>query len=31
MEQVLELSEMARVDNQGELVRSLSDGVLERR
>jgi FlaA1/EpsC-like NDP-sugar epimerase len=31
MEQVLELSEMARVDNQGDLVRSLSDGVLERR
>jgi FlaA1/EpsC-like NDP-sugar epimerase len=31
MEQILELSEMARVDNQGDLVRSLSDGVLERR
>ena len=31
MEQILELSEMARMDNQGDLVRSLSDGVLERR
>ena len=31
MEQILELSEMARVDNQGDLVRSLTDGVLERR
>jgi FlaA1/EpsC-like NDP-sugar epimerase len=31
MEQILELSEMARVDSQGDLVRSLSDGVLERR
>lgn len=31
MEQILELSEMARVDNQGELVRSLTNGILERR
>jgi FlaA1/EpsC-like NDP-sugar epimerase len=31
MEQVLELSEMARVDNQGDLVKSLSLELLERR
>jgi FlaA1/EpsC-like NDP-sugar epimerase len=31
MEQILELSEMARIDNQGDLVRSLTNGILERR
>lgn len=28
MEQILELSEMARMDNQGDLVRSLTDGIV---